>query len=335
MSQPVLVGSIEIAALVDRIARSRLHCPDCKGSAIHRHGVANGLQRYRCQHCGRTFNGLTGTPLARLRLKRRWLAYLDCLRDPACTVKSAADMVGVHPNTSFRWRHRFLQWTKLDRPGLLHGIVEAVERHLPESHKGAKSLDRTASKRGDNAESEMGPPVQVSIVHARDRAGQTIDFVAGRGALRAVSLHQHLLPKLECDVLLVSDNHAAYRRFARQAGIDHRLVNPRSQARREQAIHLRNVDSYHGRFTGWLRHFRGVATRYLENYLGWRWAIDLCRIATAQQFLRAALGSPTANGESAQGFWPSRHTCVWPSTRVPRNPSRPSAPPIPTPSTQL
>jgi transposase-like protein len=73
-----------------------------------RHGFANGLQRYRCCACGKTFNGLTGTPLARLRLKDKWLAYLDCMRDPACTVKRAADNVNVHGNTSLRWRHRFL-----------------------------------------------------------------------------------------------------------------------------------------------------------------------------------------------------------------------------------
>jgi hypothetical protein len=39
-----------------------------------------------------------------------------------------------------------------------------------------------------------------------------------------------------------------------------------------------------------LRHFHGAATRYLPNYLGWQWAIDMGRIANSEQFLRAALG---------------------------------------------
>ena len=61
-------------ALVESVARQRLHCPACHSSHAHRHGHAHGLQRYRCVPCGRTFNALTGTPLARLRHKTLWLA---------------------------------------------------------------------------------------------------------------------------------------------------------------------------------------------------------------------------------------------------------------------
>jgi transposase-like protein len=45
-----------------------LHCcPHCSGERMARNGSASGLQRYKCRDCGRTFNALTGTPLARLR----------------------------------------------------------------------------------------------------------------------------------------------------------------------------------------------------------------------------------------------------------------------------
>jgi transposase-like protein len=288
-----LVNGERIAALIDQIAREHLVCPRCQGTAIHRHGMANGLHRYRCQSCARTFNGLTGTPLARLRLKQRWLAYFDCLRDPACTVRRAAEKIGVHANTSFRWRHRFLQWARLDRPVKLAGIAEADETFLLESQKGEKHLQRAPRKRGGHT-GKCGkrdiPAELVNIVVARDRGGQTIDFIAGRGALTAKALHQHLLPKLAPDALLVSDANAAYKTFARQARIAHRAVNPRRGMRVDGYAHIQNVNAYHGRFKNWLRHFNGVATRYLENYLGWRWAIDLGRIADAPRFLRAALG---------------------------------------------
>jgi len=35
--------------------------------------------------------------------------------------------------------------------------------------------------------------------------------------------------------------------------------------------------------------FRGVASRYLNNYLGWMWALDGDRINTAEQLLRIAI----------------------------------------------
>ena len=196
----------------------------------------------------------------------------------------------MHANTSFRWRHRFLHWAKLDRPASLAGIAEVDETFLLESQKGQKQLDRKPRKRGGVAAKRGISSELVNIVVARDRARQTIDFIAGRGALKASALHQHLLPKLQPDVLLVSDANAAYRKFAREAGIAHHSVNLRRSMRTRGAIHVQHVNSYHERFKGWLRHFNGVATRYLENYLGWCWAIDEDRIAGAERFLRAALG---------------------------------------------
>ena len=35
-------------ALIESVARQRLHCPDCNSNHAHRHGHAHGLQRYRC-----------------------------------------------------------------------------------------------------------------------------------------------------------------------------------------------------------------------------------------------------------------------------------------------
>ena len=54
--------------------------------------------------------------------------------------------------------------------------------------------------------------------------------------------------------------------------------------------HLYRHGRAHGRLRGWLLPFRVVASRYLTNYLGWRWALDGGRIGSAEGLLRAALG---------------------------------------------
>jgi hypothetical protein len=46
-------------------------CPHCGFHSYQEWGVRSGLQRYRCNRCKRTYNALTGTPLARLRHKVR------------------------------------------------------------------------------------------------------------------------------------------------------------------------------------------------------------------------------------------------------------------------
>ena len=55
------------------------------------------------------------------------------------------------------------------------------------------------------------------------------------------------------------------------------------------AIHVQNVNGYHQRFKAWLLGFRGVASRYLPNYLGWRWALDGRRLKSAEQLMRIAI----------------------------------------------
>ncbi len=286
-------GLDQVVALITEVRTPGRCCPRCGNGRCYRHGFANDLQRYRCCACGRTFNDLTGTPLARLRLKTKWLAYSQVLLD-SLPVRKAADRVGVHRNTAFRWRHRFLQWVKLDRPAALNGIVEADETFLLESQKGSRSLDRPPRHRGGRAGKRGISSELDCILVARDREGRTVDAVTGRGALTAAQLERDLLPRLDPQALLVSDSHAAYRAFARKHRIAHETVNLRAGVRARRlgklAIHVQNVNAYHQRFKAWLRGFRGVASCYLPNYLGWRWALDGERVASPEQLLRVAIG---------------------------------------------
>jgi transposase-like protein len=83
-------------------------CPHCHGCWIVRNGSASGLQRYKCRACGRTFNALSTTPLARLHMKAKWLHQQDVLQQ-GLSVSKAASALDVAKTTAFRWRHRFLQ----------------------------------------------------------------------------------------------------------------------------------------------------------------------------------------------------------------------------------
>jgi len=193
-------GLQQVLAPIEQLRSIDRRCPHCQCERWHRHGCANDLQRYRCRACRRTFNDLTGTPLARLRLRGKWLAYLEALR-ASRPVRAAADTVKVHRNTAFRWRHRFLDRVKEGRPAALQGIVEADEMFILESRKGSRKLDRPARKRGGAANRRGISRELDCILVARDRGRQTIDAVTGRGAVSKVQLERHLKPFLDRDVL--------------------------------------------------------------------------------------------------------------------------------------
>jgi len=123
LERPSSLDSL-LEMLEQRVGSER-RCPHCETTGAVIRGRANGLRRYHCRGCDKTFNALTGTPLARLRHKELWGTFAEALR-AGDTVAQSADRCGVAGTTAFRWRHRFLRAAKTE-PENLRGIVEADE----------------------------------------------------------------------------------------------------------------------------------------------------------------------------------------------------------------
>jgi len=264
-------------------------CPHCQSADLDRHGQVSGLQRYRCQACHRTFNALTGTGLARLRKKDKWLDFGAALV-ASQTLRQAAAALQVHRNTTLRWRHRFLGSIKADRAATLQGITEADETYFLESRKGSRKLGRPARRRGGKASKPGLSGEQVCVLVARDRTGQTLDWVMGRGQMTKAELSSALQPVLAEDALLVSDGNPTYRYFAQDAHLSHEAINLSAGVRVRGAVHVQNVNAYHGRLRQWLGRFHGVATCYLDNYLGWFRSLDNHHADSGESVLAMALG---------------------------------------------
>lgn len=107
---------------------------------------------------------------------------------------------------------------------------------------------------------------------ARDRAGATMDCVLK--AMDMATLSVALKPFLTKDVVLCTDGSKAFAGAARKLGIEHHAVNLSAGIRVDGAWHVQNVNAYHSRLKAWVQKFRGVATCYLANYLGWFRALD-------------------------------------------------------------
>ena len=167
-----------VCAVIDG-ARKPHCCVHCCAPGLYRHGRDRGLQRYRCRSCGKTFTALSGTPLARLRHRAKWLDYLGKMLD-STPVRRAADAIAVHRNASFCWRHRFLHLSKHDRPDSLNGIAEADELFLLESQKGWRCLNRPARKRAASpASAALRKSPTASLWRATARV---VHSISSRGA---------------------------------------------------------------------------------------------------------------------------------------------------------
>ena len=104
------MGKNSALAVIERSDIESMCCPHCKSSSVKCNGTANGLQRYKCRDCTKTYNALTGTPLAEVE-----------------------ELLNVSHGTAFRWRHRFLTLPKDHKAQALVGIVETDETFFLES----------------------------------------------------------------------------------------------------------------------------------------------------------------------------------------------------------
>ncbi len=251
---------------------TRPDCPHCASRQIVKHGRCGGLQRFRCRHCNRTFNALTGTPLARLHLRGKWLGQAEALRD-GLTLHQVCERLHVAQSTAFRWRHRFLALPQTVQARALIGIAEADEMYYLHSCKGQRhGIGRPARKRGGKAAKRGLSGEQVPVLIARDRIGNTANFVLG--AVTAQEIRTVLRPILPADTVLCTDGGTALAAAARHLDVEHRPVNLSRGIRVQGAWHVQNVNAYGSRLRNWMIRFKGVATKYLANYLGWFRALD-------------------------------------------------------------
>lgn len=260
----------EVRLLLESRLVEQRACPHCQASWIVRNGSASGLQRYKCRACRRTFNALSTTPLARLRMKAKWLDQQDVLQQ-SLSVSKAASALDVAKTTAFRWRHRFLQLAQPVKALELTGVVEADETFFLRSSKGQRT-GRKSRKRGGRASRKERGMDLIPVLVARDRSGATADFL-----LEAVSkacLSQALESRIQSDAVLCTDGSAAMAAAAKELRVQHEAVNLSVGERVRGPWHIQNANAYHGRLKAWLARFKGVATSYLESYLGWFRALD-------------------------------------------------------------
>ena len=282
----------EILSLLEKRSEDNQQCPRCGHDQIQKWGMASGLQRYRCRGCRATFNALTGTPLSRLRHKDKWLAYAKTLAEGG-SVRQAAEHCGVHRNTTFRWRHRFLSLVEKNKPERLTGIVEADETFFRESLKGKKKdMPRPARKRGTKAKKRGTSSEYKPVLIMRDRSGVTREELLMSTGTQEIS--RALKPVIDREAVLCADGGAAYRLFAETENITLKAVNLSKGIRVvEEVFHIQNVNAYHSRLKNWMRRFHGVATHYLPNYLGWRRLLEMEKSTLSpQKIILSAQGVP-------------------------------------------
>jgi transposase-like protein len=263
-----LARQTEVRALVaERVSRSA-RCPHCGGEGFQRWGTtAAGEQRYRCKSCTKSFTGLTGTPLNRVRHKGLLLQYAACMKD-GLSVRDTARQLGLHRNVVFRWRHRLMPQLDKHQPEALEGVAEVDEAFFRESFKGQKrGMPRKAHRRAMPAGKRGISREQIPVLTAVSRGSRSSYMTVLPGVPSTTSVVAALAPVMSKDLVLCSDSAGLYKPAGKALGVTLRQIPHGTH--KLGPYHIQNVNALHSRIKGWFRPFKGVATKNLSVYLAW------------------------------------------------------------------
>ena len=253
--------------------RRGMKCPHCGGVRVNGYGRIKGKQRYLCRGCRRTFMEDYGCVTWRVKKREKFEAYMVHMFMGKGIVACAKE-VGVSVQTSFNWRHKILKALEVVKPESLRGVVEMDEMYFLHSEKGNRHLGREPRRRGGRASKAGIHDEHVAVVVGVSRSGGKDMEVVGRGRMSTEKLEKALSEKLKSAEILCTDSHRTYASFARRHNIAHKVVRSQKGQRITEGIyHVQRVNQVASDLRTWMRRFRGVSTKWLQNYLNWYLAI--------------------------------------------------------------
>lgn len=275
--------SITMADLIEIKENQGLVCPECGSpKAIVKYGFTNkGIQRYYCKDCDVIFTPLSYTFLSGTHKELAdWLQYIHCMVE-GYSLRKSAEYCGISLRTAFFWRHKILDilGQKLKRIKL-RSIVEADDTFVRESYKGNKPVGREAYKRGEKASKPGLSQEQICISTAIDTNGNSYGKISARGHAKAKEINKAIGKQIKKDAILCTDNDSSYKKFAKDKNLEHMIINTDRHTNGVYNIQL--INNFHSRLKDFLRKFKGVSTKYLDNYLSWMSSIVQVKMSIGQ-----------------------------------------------------
>lgn len=250
-------------------------CPFCGSATVVKNGKRpDGMQRYRCKDCGKSFNIRSNSIVARCHKDMdTWSSFIECMMN-GLSIRKTAEICGINKNTAFLWRHKVLDILRnMMTDVVLDGIVEADETYFPVSYKGNHKnsktfkMPRKARHRGKSIRKRGISKEQVCVPCAVNRTGLSIAQVANLGHITIDELHSIFDSKISDTAELCTDKMTSYKAFAKEKGIN--LHQFKATERSNGIYGIQHINNYHSVLKHFMGNFRGVSSKYLNNYLVW------------------------------------------------------------------
>lgn len=264
-----------IRTIRDARFASGVICPHCDFGQCIRWGGFAGRQRYRCKSCKRTFSDLTGTAFAYTKKVRSWPHYLVLMRQGQ-TLRICALQLGIHVSTAFRWRHALLSPLRLAESTRLEGTVEVMEISFAHSMKGSRQVWQPRARGSRTAGRPWYDVPRDRVLLAVSRRGRSDACTIGGDMVIIALTAEWARTRLagRCTLIGRMPRLGPCVSPMRAAGHDYQMLRSIAAESPLDSRHTRNVEAFRRRLMVWLHRFRGVASKYRDNYFVWHRRVD-------------------------------------------------------------
>jgi len=237
-------------------------CPRCRCEHVTKAGVHNGRQVYKCKRCKYQFRETAKSLVYHMHKYPLMLNYLKCMLEGK-SLRVCAKEVGISLPTSFRWRHKILSAIQGLEGGIsFSGITEADELLLQYSEKGRryKSLEEK-----EEAMNTVHPNVAVLVM--TDREGNLLFKHTGENRVQNSHLKEELKHRVSENNLICFKPNDEFKQAVIESQSKKILVRGKTKGLTVYSVKI--AEKKINNFLVWMTKFRGVATKYLQNYLMW------------------------------------------------------------------
>lgn len=223
-------------------------CPNCNSKNYIKFGKYNGIQRYKCKECDKTFSKTTKSVWSYSKIEpEKWVKFMELFLQKS-TLRACSKILEINIRTAFIWRHKVMQFMipqiTADK---LEGKIFITKTMQKENFKGCKNITR-------NLERE-----NIWIVGAKDRRDSMIVVSISRKYWDEKSFDRLVYSKIEKNSYIVSD----YDRY---------IINIAKKHNKGIVINTYKeecIKNFKQNLKRWIGGFKGVATKYLDRYLSY------------------------------------------------------------------
>ena len=262
-------------------------CPYCGKNQFVKHGRYNGIQRYRCKNCRKTFSNTTNSVWKYLKHEpEKWIKFIEFMAQDY-SLRICARVLKISVATAFYWRHKLLHAVENNiKPEEFVEMVNIKSVYIAKCYKGSRNKHYTKKQRYENKIARMfhWVPNDVRVLIAREKSNIPL--------IRTTQPDETFEENIENNVLsIVRENCFVHQQYSKLSGgcrpvVEHNKKLPRNIKKKYSfKVHYNSMTdkipkeeehdpNYFTYLFTWLAQFRGIATKYVDHYFNFFSLID-------------------------------------------------------------